>query len=101
MGSADLMTRNLDYRVEVLCPILDKDAQKTVQDILDQQWHDNVKARELDSEQVNRYVKHSKGVKIRSQETIHRYLSTGKLPRYPKSGMHRPARRRRMRKKVS
>ncbi len=94
LGSADLMTRNLDYRVEVLCPITDDDAQKMLQDILDQQWHDNVKARVLDAEQVNKRVPAGKTVKIRSQESIHRYLSTGKLPRYPKSAMRRPAKRR-------
>lgn len=101
IGSADLMTRNLDYRVEVLCPISDPDAQKMLQDILDQQWHDNVKARELDSEQINRMVPAGKSIKIRSQETIHRYLTTGKLPRYPKSVMRKPARRRRKTKKKS
>ncbi len=53
IGSADLMTRNIDYRVEVLCPILDRDAQDQIQDILDQQWHDNVKARRLDAQQLN------------------------------------------------
>ena len=95
------MTRNLDYRVEVLCPISDPDAQKMLQDILDQQWHDNVKARELDSEQINRMVPAGKSIKIRSQETIHRYLTTGKLPRYPKSVMRKPARRRRKTKKKS
>jgi len=99
IGSADLMTRNLDFRVEVLTPVLDRDCQKMLQDILDQQWHDNVKARELDAEQVNRMVPGGKTIKIHSQETIHRYLSTGKLPRYPKSTMHRPVKRRRRRKK--
>ena len=90
------MTRNLDYRVEVLCPIFDADAQRTIQDILDQQWHDNVKARILDAAQTNAFVKSKpKAAKIRSQETIYRYLSTGKLPRYPKSRMNKPARRRR------
>jgi len=97
IGSADLMTRNLDFRVEALCPIEDPDAQKMVQDILDQQWHDNVKARILDPEQVNKRVPGNKTIKIRSQESIHRYLRTGKLPRYPKSPMTRRAKRRKPR----
>ena len=70
--------------------------QKMIQDTLDQQWHDNVRARILDQNQVNTYVQSKKnGAKIRSQESIHRYLETGKLPRYPKSSMNKPARRRR------
>jgi len=96
IGSADLMTRNLDYRVEVLCPVHESKAQKMIQDILDQQWNDNVKARVIDQNQLNDRVTPKKKVaRIRSQETIHRYLSEGKLPRYPKSRMNVPARRRR------
>ena len=96
IGSADLMTRNIDYRVEVLCPVLDADAQQMLQDIMDQQWHDNTKARALDADQTNRIpAPAKKAAKIRSQETIHRYLATGKLPRYPKSTMRQPSKRRR------
>lgn len=96
IGSADLMTRNLDFRVEVLVPIFDRDAQEAIQNILDQQWHDNVKARVLDQDQDNAYVPaKKKATRIRSQETIHRYLASGKLPRYPKSRMNVPAKRRR------
>ena len=96
IGSADLMTRNIDYRVEVLCPVVDRDAQKIIQDVLDQQWHDNVKARILDADQRNRLRKQEKRAPtIRSQETIHRYLATGKLPRYPKSTMNQASKRRR------
>jgi polyphosphate kinase len=96
IGSADLMTRNLDYRVEVLVPIFDRDAQEMIQNVLDQQWHDNVKARVVDQDQDNSFVpSRKKSARIRSQESIHRYLSTGKLPRFPKSRMHVPARRRR------
>ncbi len=94
-GSADLMMRNIDFRVEVLCPLRDPEAQKTVQDILDQQWHDNVKARRINIEQDNASLlpaKHSG--KLHAQETIYRYLATGKLPRYPKSTMTRSSKRR-------
>lgn len=44
MGSADWMPRNLDRRVEIVFPILDKSIQKRVQHILDLELADNVKA---------------------------------------------------------
>jgi polyphosphate kinase len=45
ISSADMMTRNLDQRIEVSCPVYDPDLQKELQDILDLQLRDNVKAR--------------------------------------------------------
>ncbi len=87
IGSGDLMTRNLDFRVEVLVPILDPDAQAAIQAVLDLQWHDNTKARIIDPQQSNRYVeRRPRTTRIRSQEAIHRYLVTGKLPRFPRGG---------------
>lgn len=95
MGSADLMTRNIDYRVEVLCPVHDQEAQKTLQDVLDQQWNDNVKARVIDASQSNQMVSsEGKATSVRSQESIHRYFETGRLPRIPQSDIRKPSMRR-------
>jgi len=95
LGSADLMTRNIDHRVEVLCPVYDADAQRVIQDVLDQQWNDNVKARVIDREQSNKMVSsEAKSAAVRSQESIHRYFTTGRLPRIPRSDIRKPSVRR-------
>lgn len=47
ISSADFMTRNLNRRVEVACPILDKNVQQRIMDILLLMMRDNVKARKL------------------------------------------------------
>jgi polyphosphate kinase len=47
LGSADWMLRNLDHRVEVVCPVADRDLQKYLKDTLDVYLRDNVNAREL------------------------------------------------------
>ena len=96
VGSADLMTRNIDFRVEVLCPIKDPALQQQLQDILDQQWYDNVKARELDSRQSNQIPPRGKTTTVlQAQEMIHRYLASGKKPRMPRSLMTQASKRRR------
>ena len=45
ISSADWMTRNLDNRVEVTCPIYDKDVKQELVDTFELSWNDNVKAR--------------------------------------------------------
>ncbi|NRP14933.1 polyphosphate kinase 1 [Marinobacterium sp. xm-a-152] len=74
LTSADWMTRNIDHRIEVGCPILDKNVRKLIKDQLDLQWRDNTKARALDPEQANQYVTRGNRKKIRSQMAIYDYL---------------------------
>lgn len=74
IGSADLMARNLDNRVEVICPLYDEAAKKRVLDILDIQFKDTTKARIIDAKQTNQYVKRGNRRKIRSQIAIYEYL---------------------------
>lgn len=56
MSSADLMERNLDWRVEVSFPILDPDLQDVVRELIAFQLGDTYKARYLDENQTNPYV---------------------------------------------
>lgn len=59
LSSADLMTRNMDRRVEILFPIFEALLKQKVKHILDLQLHDNMKARELESSGTYHYVKKS------------------------------------------
>ncbi len=44
ISSADLMTRNLNRRVEIACPVIDMDLKKQLQWIIDGQLNDTAKA---------------------------------------------------------
>ena len=74
ISSADWMVRNLDHRVEATCPILDENIRKELNDILDIQLADNVKARWLDNELQNKYKRDNLDKKVRSQIEIYNYL---------------------------
>jgi polyphosphate kinase len=54
-GSADLMTRNIDYRVEVLVPIYAENIKKELKEFIDVQWSEHVICRSLDEELMNQY----------------------------------------------
>lgn len=74
LSSADMMTRNLDRRVEVVCPIQDPSLQRELQEILDIQWADNTKARVLDAGLTNRISSSSDAKKMRAQREIYDHL---------------------------
>jgi polyphosphate kinase len=73
ISSADLMTRNLDHRIEVTCPIFDKSIKNELKKIFEIQWADNVKARIIDEKQSNQYVSNTKE-KVRSQVEVFNWL---------------------------
>jgi len=74
ISSADWMTRNIENRVEVSCPIYDETIKQDLLDTFEISWNDNVKARILNEEQNNIYRKNNK-TKIRSQLAIYDYYS--------------------------
>lgn len=82
IGSADLMTRNLDHRIEVVLPILDDKIKKQLLQIMELQWKDNVKARVFNETQSNVFKQKAGGERtLRSQDAIYDFwkeLSTGK-----------------------
>jgi len=74
ISSADLMTRNIESRIEVATPIFDETLKKKIIDIFDIQFKDTVKARQIDQEMTNQYVARGNRRKIRSQVAIYDYL---------------------------
>jgi polyphosphate kinase len=79
VGSADLMTRNIDYRVEVLLPIYSMDIRKEIQDFIDLQWSDFAICRTLSEENMNGYRNiESIGAQYDSQEEWYKKLKEGK-----------------------
>nr|WP_299383514.1 polyphosphate kinase 1 [Allomuricauda sp.] len=74
ISSADWMTRNLDFRVEVGCPIYDPEIKQELLDTFNISWNDNQKARVFSEQQDNAYRVTSPGVtEIRSQFALYDY----------------------------
>jgi len=74
ISSADWMVRNIDHRIEVACPISEKNIQQELKEILQIQLKDNIKARILDNDLSNQYVNPRNTKKIRSQVETYNYL---------------------------
>jgi len=87
ISSADWMVRNLDHRIEAAVEITDASLKKELIDYMNIQLNDNVKARKLDNDLDNHYVR-SKGKKLRSQIEIYHYLNAKTLNQI-EAGRHR------------
>ena len=74
LSSADFMTRNIENRVEVACPVYDKELQQQILDTFELSWKDNTKARIVNQNPQNKMLKSKAGDKIqRSQWTTYDY----------------------------
>ncbi|MEM9648361.1 MAG: polyphosphate kinase 1, partial [Bacteroidota bacterium] len=74
ISSADWMTRNLDFRVEVGCPIYDSDIKQELLDTFNISWEDNQKARIFSEKQDNAYRVNEEGeTEVRSQFALYDY----------------------------
>ena len=75
LSSADWMTRNLDFRIEVATPVYDNDSklQEEIQRFINIQLKDNVKTRKFNRAMTNEYQNGAKK-KVRSQVEFYEYL---------------------------
>ncbi len=80
LSSADWMTRNIDYRIEVAAPLLDPRLKQQILDIIEILFSDTVKARYIDKELSNRYVPRGNRRKVRSQLAIYDYIKSLEQP---------------------
>jgi polyphosphate kinase len=75
ISSADWMTRNLNRRVEVACPIYDENIKSELKEMLRIQLLDNSKSRILDPELSNQYHT-SDDIVHRAQEDYYNFIKS-------------------------
>lgn len=73
ISSADFMTRNLDSRVEVTCPIYDPEIKQELIDTFEIGWKANVKARLHSADLLNQYRKRGDEKPFRAQHEMYNY----------------------------
>jgi polyphosphate kinase len=72
ISSADWMTRNIENRVEVGCPIYDAQVKQELIDTFEISWSDNVKGRMLTDTQQSPY-RNNGAAPVRSQYALYEY----------------------------
>ena len=70
LGSADLMQRNLDRRIELIFPLENQELKNRVMDIVQVMLSDNVKARELNADGDYIRVKPKKGEPVTNVQEV-------------------------------
>ena len=73
ISSADFMTRNLDARVEVTCPIYDDGIKQELMETFEISWKANVKARIHSNTFENIYRKNGNEKPFRAQQEMYKY----------------------------
>jgi len=74
LSSADWMERNFDNRIEVACPIFDRELQREIMTMLQIQLRDNTKARAISSGKSNQYIKGNPNLKLNSQVETYKFF---------------------------
>lgn len=74
ISSADWMERNFDNRIEVACPIFDRELQREIMTMLQIQLRDNTKARIITHSKSSEYVKGNQNLKINSQIETYKFF---------------------------
>lgn len=74
ISSADFMTRNIDARVEVTCPIYDEEIKKDLIDTFGIGWKANVKARLHSDKFENLYRKRGEEKMFRAQQEMYKHF---------------------------
>jgi polyphosphate kinase len=78
LASADWMPRNLDRRVEIAFPVLDPWLQAQLQEVLDIQLADTVKACELLPDGRSQRIQADGTPPLRSQERLYELIAQGR-----------------------